>query len=83
MLLLERASKLYCETDLQISFVEHTKSLLVTEARGNHPISRYSANQIAPFQPSDTKLAVWIEFLNAITKIEMAAKSHNNYVDLY
>ena len=32
------------------------KSLLVDEARGNHPISGYSANQIAPFQPRDTKL---------------------------
>ena len=50
------------------------KSLLVAEARGNHPISQYSADQIAPFQPRDTKLAVRGEFLSTLTKVEMATK---------
>ena len=50
------------------------KSLLVAEERGNHPISRYSANQIAPFQPRDTKLAVPNEFLSTPTKVEMATE---------
>ena len=40
----------------------------------NDPISRYSANQIAPFQPRDTKLAVRSEFLRTVTKVEMATK---------
>ena len=39
------------------------KSLLVANAHENHPISLYSANQIAPFQPRDTKLADRSEFL--------------------
>ena len=50
------------------------KSLLVAEARGNYPISRYSTNQIAPFQPRDTKLTVRTEFLSTLTKIEIATK---------
>ena len=50
------------------------KSLLATEARGYRPISRFSANQIAPFQPCDTKLAVRSEFLIILTKIEIATK---------
>ena len=47
------------------------KSLLVAETRRNHPISLCPANQIAPFQPRDTKLAVRSAFL---MKIEMASK---------
>ena len=39
-----------------------------------NPISRYSANQIAPFQPRDTKLAVRSEFLSTLTKVQMATK---------
>ena len=50
------------------------KSLLVAEAHGNHPISRYSANQIAPFQPRDNKLAVRSEFLSIPTQVETATK---------
>ena len=50
------------------------KSLLVSAARGNHQILRYSANQIAPFQPRDTKLAVRGEFLSTLTKVEMPTK---------
>ena len=50
------------------------KSLLVAEARGNHPISLLSANQLAPFQPRDTKLADRSEFLSTFTKVEMATK---------
>ena len=49
-------------------------AFFLPEARGNHPISRYSANQIAPFQPRDTGLAVRSEFLSTLTKVEMATK---------
>ena len=50
------------------------KSLLVAEDRENHPISRYSANEIVLFQQSDTTLAVRSEFLSTRKKIEVATK---------
>ena len=50
------------------------KSLLVADTRGDHPISRSSVNQIAPFQPRDAKLAVRSEFLSTLTKVELATK---------
>ena len=62
---------------LQWSFYERSiqlKSLPVAEARRNHPISQYSAKQIATFQPRDTKLAVRSELLSTLTKAEMATK---------
>ena len=34
------------------------KFLLADKAMGNHPIPRFSANQIASFQPRDAKMAV-------------------------
>ena len=46
------------------------KSLLVAEARGNHPISLYSTNQIAPFPPRDTKVAFRSAFLRNLKKFE-------------
>ena len=42
--------------------------------RFNHPIAWYSANQRAPFQSRDTKLAVRSEFLSTLTKVEMVTK---------
>ena len=48
------------------------KYLQVAEARRNNPISRYSANQIAPFQPINAELALRSEFFSTLTKVEMA-----------
>ena len=59
------APRMSIETSIRL------ESLLVAEARGNHPISRYSANQIAPFQPRDTAQS---EFLSTLTKVEMATE---------
>ena len=61
----------------------HLKSLLVAEARGNYPVSRYSTNQIASFQPRDTKLAVRSEFLSTLTKVEMATKLQQSHGILF